>query len=51
MRRALADARERGCDVSTLEATVMGRPVYERLGYRTLGALEMGERRRAAPAG
>jgi hypothetical protein len=51
MRRALADARERGCDVSTLEATVMGRPVYERLGYRVLGTLEMWERRRAAPAG
>lgn len=51
LRRALGDARERGCDVSTLEATVMGRPVYEKLGYRVLGMLEMWERRQAAPAG
>jgi len=45
MRRALADARARGCDLSTLQATAMGRPVYEALGYRPLGALEMWERR------
>lgn len=47
MRRALAAGRERGCDVSTLEATQMGAPVYERLGYRTLGRLEMWQRRAA----
>jgi GNAT superfamily N-acetyltransferase len=47
MRRALADGRARGCEVSTLQATKMGAPVYERLGYRDLGAIEMWERRRA----
>jgi ribosomal protein S18 acetylase RimI-like enzyme len=46
MRRALAEARRRGCDVSTLQATTLGRPVYERLGYRSLGTIEMWERRR-----
>jgi GNAT superfamily N-acetyltransferase len=44
---ALADARERRCETSSLEATQMGRGVYERLGYKPLGALEMWERRRA----
>jgi hypothetical protein len=29
----------------------MGRPVYAKLGYRTLGTLELWERRQAAPAG
>jgi GNAT superfamily N-acetyltransferase len=48
LRRALADGRERGCDVSTLEATQMGRAVYEKLGYRELGTLGMWEKRRAA---
>ena len=42
---ALADARERGCETSSLEATQLGRPVYERLGYRALGVVEMWERR------
>jgi ribosomal protein S18 acetylase RimI-like enzyme len=50
MRRALADGRERGCEVTTLQATKVGRPVYEGLGYRPFGAIEMWERRRAAPA-
>ena len=45
MRRALADGRARGCEVSTLQATSMGRPVYERLGYRGFGTIEMWERR------
>jgi GNAT superfamily N-acetyltransferase len=45
MTRALADARERGCATSSLQATARGRPVYERLGYRELGAIEMWERR------
>ena len=47
MRRALADGRARGCQVSTLQASKLGRPVYERLGYRGFGAIEMWERRRA----
>jgi GNAT superfamily N-acetyltransferase len=42
---ALADAAERGCELSTLVATRLGRPVYERLGFRGLGALQMWERR------
>jgi len=46
MRRALADGRARGCDVTTLQATKVGRPVYERLGYRGLGSIQMWERRR-----
>jgi N-acetylglutamate synthase-like GNAT family acetyltransferase len=41
----LADAVERGARTSTLVATQLGRPVYERLGFQPLGALEMWERR------
>jgi GNAT superfamily N-acetyltransferase len=48
MRQALLDARERGCATTSLQATAMGRPIYERMGYRDLGPLEMWERRRAA---
>ena len=44
--RALADARERGCQTSTLVATPSGRPGYERVGYRGLGALQLSLRRR-----
>lgn len=46
MLRALRDAREAGCDISTLQATKLGEPVYARLGYRTHGALQMWEKRR-----
>jgi GNAT superfamily N-acetyltransferase len=42
---ALADAAERGIETSTLVATKLGRPVYERLGYRDFGVLQMWERR------
>ena len=49
--RALADARERGCTSSSLQATAMGHPVYTRLGYRDLGRVQMWERRKPAPAG
>jgi GNAT superfamily N-acetyltransferase len=42
---ALADAAERGLETSTLIATRLGRPVYERLGYRQFDVLEMWERR------
>ena len=45
MAHALADAKERGCTTSTLQATDLGRPVYERLGYRSLGEIQMWERR------
>ena len=50
MRRALSDGRERGNDISTLQATKMGRPIYEALGYRTFGVCEMWERRDAVGA-
>ncbi len=46
MRQAIWEARERGCETTTLQSTKLGRPVYERLGYRDLGALQMWERRR-----
>ena len=51
MRQGLWDARQGGCSTSTLEATAAGRPVYERLGYADLGALEMWEFRPPARAG
>jgi GNAT superfamily N-acetyltransferase len=47
MGRALAEARERGNDISSLQATKMGQPVYERLGYRRICDLHMWERRRS----
>jgi ribosomal protein S18 acetylase RimI-like enzyme len=46
MSQALWDARERGQATATLQATKLGAPIYERLGFRDLGALEMWERRR-----
>lgn len=51
MRQALADARQRGCTTTSLQATAMGRPLYARLGYRELGVIEMWERRRGSPRG
>jgi ribosomal protein S18 acetylase RimI-like enzyme len=48
MRRAIADGRDRGCDVTTLQATKVGQPVYERIGYRAFGVVEMWERRKPA---
>jgi GNAT superfamily N-acetyltransferase len=44
--RALADARDRGRLTTTLVATKLGRPVYDRVGYRDFGALQMWERRK-----
>jgi ribosomal protein S18 acetylase RimI-like enzyme len=41
LRRAAAD----GATTTTLEATGVGAPVYARMGYRPLGALQMWERR------
>jgi GNAT superfamily N-acetyltransferase len=51
MRRAVADAHERGRTTSTLQATKLGQPVYERIGYRSIGTLQMWERRKPAQAG
>jgi GNAT superfamily N-acetyltransferase len=50
MRLAVADASERGCTSSTLQATKLGQPVYERVGYRAIGTLEMWERRKQGQA-
>lgn len=44
---ALAEAHERGNDISTLQATKMGESVYARLGYERFGAIEMWEKRTA----
>jgi GNAT superfamily N-acetyltransferase len=43
---ALVAARERGCDISTLQATKAGEPVYARLGYERIGEIGMWEKRR-----
>jgi GNAT superfamily N-acetyltransferase len=43
---ALGEARERGLRTSTLQATRLGYPVYEALGYEPICLLEMWERRR-----
>ena len=45
MAHALCDGRDRGCTTSTLQATDLGRPVYDRLGYRSLGEIQMWELR------
>jgi len=45
MQHALRDGRKRGCTTSTLQATKAGAPIYARLGYLNLGALQMWERR------
>jgi GNAT superfamily N-acetyltransferase len=45
---ALVDAAERGAETTTLVATRLGRPVYERLGFRPIGALQMWERQATA---
>ena len=47
---ALAEARERGLRTSSLQATKLGQPVYERLGYAPICALQMWERRKPGSA-
>jgi GNAT superfamily N-acetyltransferase len=39
MRRVLVDARERGCNTSSLQSSDLGFPVYQRLGYRDFGPI------------
>lgn len=50
LRLALREAHAAGCVTTSLEATALGQPVYERLGYRVLGRIEMWEHRVPAPA-
>ena len=42
---ALAEARERGLRSSTLQSSMLGRGVYERLGYRVACRLQLYEKR------
>lgn len=46
MLAALLDGRRRGATIGVLEASVMGRPVYERLGFRDIGVSRVLVRRR-----
>jgi GNAT superfamily N-acetyltransferase len=46
LHRALDEARERGLTTASLQATRAGAPLYERLGFRDLGFIEMWELRR-----
>jgi GNAT superfamily N-acetyltransferase len=44
--QALRDARERGCETSTLQATKAGFPIYQRMGYEEIEPIDMWERRK-----
>jgi GNAT superfamily N-acetyltransferase len=46
LRHVLGDARERGLATASLQATRAGAPLYERLGFRDFGFVEMWELRR-----
>jgi GNAT superfamily N-acetyltransferase len=43
--RALFEGKARGMTTTSLQSTTMGRPLYEKLGYRDLGELQMWELR------
>jgi GNAT superfamily N-acetyltransferase len=45
MRRALTDARGRGCRTSSLQSSRSGFPVYQRLGYRDICGIGFWEHR------
>lgn len=51
MKQALHDARQRGCETSTLQATKLGAPIYRRCGYEDFGYLGMWELRPPELAG
>ncbi len=46
MAEALVNAREDGYETTTLQSSKLGRPVYEKLGYRDYGAGHLWEKRR-----
>lgn len=46
LHRALLEARGRGLEISNLQATKLGYPVYARLGYQPICELQMWERRK-----
>lgn len=46
MHRALEEARDAGMTTASLQATRAGAPLYERLGFRDFGFIEMWELRR-----
>jgi GNAT superfamily N-acetyltransferase len=46
MVRALAEARDEGMATASLQASKAGAPLYERIGFRDLGLIEMWELRR-----
>lgn len=45
LRRLLLDARDRGQRTASLQASQAGRPLYERLGFATVGTLHFYEQR------
>lgn len=45
LRRLLLDARERGQTTASLQASQAGRPLYERLGFSSVGSLHFYEQR------
>lgn len=45
LKRLLLDARERGQRTASLQASPKGRPLYERLGFSTVGELHLYEER------
>ena len=45
LQRLLIDARERGQKTASLQASSAGQPLYERLGFRSVGRLHLYEER------
>jgi GNAT superfamily N-acetyltransferase len=45
LRRLLLDARDRGQETASLQASQAGRPLYERLGFTSVGSLQFYEQR------
>jgi GNAT superfamily N-acetyltransferase len=45
MHRLLLDARQRGCTTTSLQATDSGKRLYDALGYRRLGDMQLWEHR------